>query len=248
MLPQTPMVEIERQRLPEGQFEWVSALTSNIVSFGNQLTAAERTLCHNLWHTMSRVVSPVTIPNLNKLTHQPKNLPVMLATLNMCRLAWFDSDLKAVLRCPPFSALYTAHQVKAFGWDRAFAASVLDAPVTLLMYGPNVWLTVETVCPRSEEILKFRVIATEDEILQFDAPPQAEQWRVWIPLPDSADGGDYLPQFDNMRGKINAFNTPADLDTHRQYQNDPPGAVYTFEQAIYLSNCLLRAYRIALND
>lgn len=237
------MLEVDAQRLPEGQSMWVTALLREIYALGSRLTPAERVLCTNLWHALSKAIAPIPIGNLTRLTHQSTDIQALLTGLNARRLVWIDPDLRAVLRCPPFSALHTPHEVKAFGWNRAFAASFIDSPLTLLTYGPNVWITSQSICPRSGEMLKFRVMVDDTFTLYIDIPPEAEQWRVWLPLPDILPDQDLLFHLDSLRSKINIFNSQADLDTHRQYQNDPIGAVYTISQSTYLSNCLLHCYR-----
>ena len=47
------------------------------------------------------------------------------------------------------------------------------------------------------------------------------------------------------RLRIGAYHTQEDLDTQRFYEDGPPGMVYTLEQAMYLSECLLFGYRRA---
>jgi hypothetical protein len=166
----------------------------------------------------------------------------MIAHLNRLGLLWFDDDLRAILQCPPFSVLHTPHQVKVFGWERAYASSLLDIPATLLVYGPNVWLEAKTTCPRAGETLTFRVRLREDDSTQFELPDEFENWRVWLPLPD-ARSDDAFSDFHKIRSKISAFYSDQDLDTHRQYETSSSGIVYTLEQALYLSSLLIQVYR-----
>jgi hypothetical protein len=167
-----------------------------------------------------------------------------METLNDRKLLWYDHDLRAVLQCPPFSVLHTPHQVKVFGWERIYASSFIDIPITLMVYGPNTWLSAQSVCPRSGETLAYKIKMREDFTLQADPPREASRWRIWIPpiAPADSDAEPYL-QFHRLRSKINAFNSESDLEMHREYDSpNDPGVVYTFEQAMYLSSLFLVAY------
>jgi hypothetical protein len=205
------------------------------------LTYIERTIYTTIWMLIARVSAPIVAPNLN---YKPDVIRAALDKLIHNRLMWFDNDLHAVLQCPPFSALHTPHQVKAFGWERAYMCSIVDAPLSLLVYGPNTWLNVETVCPRSGEYLRFRVMLDDHFALKIDAPAQATQWRIWVP--SSEDGALSLgPQ--GSRARMNAFHSEADFDIYRYYRPDEIGAMYTLEQAVYLSQCLLESLRKSLS-
>jgi hypothetical protein len=189
---------------------------------------------------IARASAPIVARNLN---YKPEVIQSALDNLIARKLLWYDGDLRAVLQCPPFSALHTTHQIKTFGWERAYACSFVDAPLALLIYGPNTWMEVHSTCPRSGEELRYRVMLDDSFALRMDAPASANQWRVWIP--SQVESLDSL----GVRGErahMNAFHTPADLDTYRHYNPEAVGTVYTLPQAVYFSECLLRTYQRAL--
>ncbi|MBI5670222.1 MAG: hypothetical protein HZC41_19690 [Chloroflexi bacterium] len=233
---------VDDRRLPDGQAAWVEALLSQYVLLLETLSGDELALYRHTWKQMARHNAPVVARSLLQPGQTVHRVQQIIIHLNACKLLWFDDDLRAILQCPPFSVLHTAHEVKAFGWDRSYTCSFLDMPLTLLIYGPNVWLTCASKCPRSGETLSFRVRMTEDFRLEADTPFQ--DWRVWLPLPDTP-ATDAYPDFYRLRPRINAFYSPADLDTHRQYHTGDAGVVYTLPQSLYLSECLLGVYRFA---
>jgi hypothetical protein len=238
---------MDATRLPDGQATWALALVQRIVEVLNAISSEERAVYSQVWKLMALYGSPITTNHFADLKYPAEHIRQVLAALDEIGLLWFDGDLRAVLRCAPFSVLHTPHPVKVFGWERAYAASLIEAPATLLVYGPNVWLNVQTTCPRSGETLKFRVMVRDDSTLRYDAPPDAEHWVIWLPLPDDPLEGDVFDWLQLSRLRIGAYHTQEDLDTQRFYEDGPPGMVYTLEQALYLSECLLFGYRRALD-
>lgn len=230
------------RRLPEGQAAWVEALLSQYLLLLQTLSNDERALYYQTWKQMARHNASVVVRSFLQPGQSAPRLQPIIAALNAHKLLWFDDDLRAILQCPPFSVLHTAHEVKAFGWDRSYTCCFADMPLTLLVYGPNVWLNCASKCPRSGETLTFRVRMSEDYRLEAEIP--ANDWRVWLPLPSSPSAEAYQ-DFHRLRPRINAFYSPADLDTHRQYHSGEAGVVYTVEQSLYLSECLLSVYRFA---
>lgn len=234
---------VDDRRLPDGQAAWVEAVRASYLLLIESLSPPERDLYGQTWQHMARYVMPVMARSFMRSGQSSGHLQQAIATLNRCKLLWFDDDLHAILQCPPFSVLHTPHEVKAFGWERTYACSLVDMPLVLLVYGPNMWLDCATRCPRSGEVLRFRVRMGEGFRFQMDAPPN--NWRIWLPLA-AATAPDPYQDFHRLRPRIHAFNSPADLDTHRQYQADSSdGAVYTLEQALYLGECLAHVYRFA---
>ncbi len=243
----TESLYLDAARLPDGQAAWASALVQRIVELLDAVSSEQRTVYTQVWRLMAMFGSPITTNHFADLKYAAERIRQVLADLNDIGLLWFDEDLRAVLRCAPFSVLHTPHPVKVFGWERAYAASLIEAPVTLLVYGPNVWLNVQTTCPRSGETLKFRVMVRDDSTLRYDPPPGAEHWVIWLPLPDDPLEGDVYGWLHASRLHIGAYHTQEDLDTQRYYEGGAAGAVYTLEQAMYLSECLLSAYKRALD-
>lgn len=234
-------MQLDPARLPPDELHNIKMMVAFVQENVRSLNQTERMIYTTVWMHIARAVAPVGAGNLNFRLDIAK---AGLSKLTRQRLVWFDDDLRAVLQCPPFSALHTSHEVKAFGWEKAYVCSFIDAPLSLLIYGPNAWLDVESTCPRSGEILRYKVKLDSDHQLHVDAPIEAETWRIWMPSPD--DG--YLSTAPHgIRGRVNAFLTQADFDTYQQYHPDPlPGSLYTLSQAVYLSECLLRAYQTAL--
>lgn len=234
----------DARRLPEGQMDWVRAAVEGYAALVNELSPDERSLYGSIWRYLARHHAPATSRQFSHLNLAPLAVSELMEVLNDQKLLWYDNDLRAVLQSPPFSVLHTPHQVKVFGWERIYASSFVDIPVTLMVYGPNTWLTAQTVCPRSGETLTYKIKMREDFTLQADPPREASRWRVWIPrsAQEEIEIDPYL-QFHRLRSRINAFNSEGDLEMHREYTapNDP-GAVYTFDQAMYLSSLLLVAY------
>jgi hypothetical protein len=234
----------DARRVPEGQIDWLRAAIEGYTALVNGLSPDERGLYGGMWRYLARYHAPATSRQFRHLNMAPVVVGQIMETLNDHKLLWFDEDLRAVLQCAPFSVLHTAHQVKVFGWERIYASSFVDIPVTLMVYGPNTWLSAQTVCPRSGETLSYKIKMREDFTLQADPPREASRWRIWMPMPTQPDPdlSPYL-QFHRLRPRINAFYSENDLIMHREYTApDAPGVIYTFEQAQYLSNLLLVAY------
>jgi hypothetical protein len=234
----------DARRLPDGQLDWARAAVEGYTVLIDSLSPDERALYGSIWRFLARNHAPATSRQFKHLNLAPAAVSTMIHTLNDQKLVWYDEDLRAVLQCPPFSVLHTPHQVKVFGWERIYVSSFIDIPITLMIYGPNTWLNAQSVCPRSGETLAYKIKMREDFTLQADPPREAERWRIWIPLPTlpDLDTAPYL-QLHRLRPRINAFHNEGDLDTHRQYNSpEEPGVVYSFEQALYLSNLLLLAY------
>jgi hypothetical protein len=247
MMNSTESLYIDGTRLPDGQAAWVLALVQRLSELLNSISSEERTVYTQVWKLMAMFGSPITTNHFADLKYPAERIRHVLTALNDAGLLWFDEDLRAVLRCAPFSVLHSPHHIKVFGWERAYSASFIEAPATLLVYGPNVWLHVQTTCPRSGETLKFRVMVRDDATLRYDAPPDAEHWVIWLPQPDNLLEGDVYDWLQASRLRIGAYHTQEDLDTQRFYEDGPPGTVYSLEQALYLSECLLYGYRRALD-
>jgi hypothetical protein len=172
----------------------------------------------------------------------------MIISLHTRGLLWYDPELHGILQCAPFSALHTPHQIKAFGWELTYACSFVDIPLTLFVYGPNCWVEAHSTCPRSGERLSFRLMMREDGTIETDVPDEAVRWCVWLPLPSQRSMEAY-GVFNALRPKIQAFYSLQDLETHREYQNDDSGVIYSFDQALYLGSRLLSVYSaISRND
>ncbi|MCB9454519.1 MAG: hypothetical protein H6671_00870 [Anaerolineaceae bacterium] len=239
---------IDEQRLPGGQAAWINSVITQYTALVDELSADERRLYAYIWESMTRFIAPVSIRQYSGIKQPQIVIQQMVASLNTRKLLWYDDDLRAILQCPPYSVLHTSHQVKAFGWGRAFASSFVDAPSALLVYGPNVWVDMQGTCPRSGEELTLRVKMREDFKLEFDVPSGGEGWCVWLPsYPEETPERTYQ-EFNILRSKINVFHSLQDLQTHQQYQDDEGvGVIYTLEQALYASQFLLYAYSRVLN-
>lgn len=235
--------DIDSSRLPEEQSSAAITLMEQVESRIKELSSQQRHIYTKIWGVLARATAPVVAQQLNADT--PYSVKIALETLVEKKLVWFDDDLKAVLQCPPFSALHTAHEVKAFGWNRAYTCSVIDASLALLFYGPNTGLTVTSQCPRSGEKLQFRVTLNSEDQLKLEAPPESSNWCVWIPQP-MVDNLEVGPR--SQRSMINMFHSRADLDTYQHYHSEnPAGAIYTLPQAIYLSEQLFKSYNSAFD-
>lgn len=231
---------VDSRRLPDGQAVWVESLLSQYLGLVQALAPEERALYAQTWQHMARHSAPVVVRSFARSGYSTFSLQRAITTLNNYKLLWFDDDLRAILQCPPFSVLHTVHEVKAFGWERSYACSFVDIPLTLLVYGPNMWLECSSQCPHSGEKLRFRVRMNEHFRFEVDAPPNA--WCIWLPLP-AVPADDPYQDFHWLRPRIHAYFSAADLDTHHPYQGDDAGVVYTLEQALYLGECLASAYR-----
>ncbi len=236
-------MDIDRTRLPADQLDNVTKLITFVEENIRDLLHVERVIFTTLWMYIARASAPVTANNLKQ---RPMVIKATMDKLIHKRLIWFDTDLRAVLQCPPFSALHTAHEVKAFGWEATHECSFIDAPLALLIYGPNTWLNVQSTCPRSGEVLNYQVLLDSDQQLQIKAPAKAADWCVWIP---NTEDGILSLETSGLRSRINAFHTQADYQTYEHYHAEfATGTLYTLPQAIYLSECLLKAYQQALAD
>jgi hypothetical protein len=229
---------LDTQRLP-GE-DRLQVVASQLEALLARLSPEERSLIPQIWKHIATYNTPAAARKL--VNRQATRDQQLISGLSERSLLWFDSDLQAVLQCPPFSALHTPHEIKVFGWERTHASSFIDLPGTLMMYGPNVWLDARSTCPRSGEKMQFRLRLGGDGTLDYEAPPESSAWRVWLPFSDEA-APDAYTQFHSLRPKINLFFTLDDLETHRHYQSEGEGVVYAFEHALYLSMSLARAYR-----
>lgn len=236
---------VDETRLPEGQAQWVADLIASQAAAIRELSSEERLLYAHIWKHIAHHAKPPAARQFGHISPKTRRLQQAINRLKERHLIWFDEALQAVLQCPPFSALNTTHQVKAFGWERTFATSFVELPCTLAVYGPNVWLEARSICPRSGETLAYRARMREDHTLQVEALA-ADRWRIWVPLP-AATNPQPLLEFNQIRPRIHAFYTLDDLATYRQY--DPTGVagvIYTFDQAIYLGEYLLQAYILVM--
>jgi hypothetical protein len=229
---------LDIEQLPGG--EWLQAVVGQFESLITQLSAEERSFIVQIWKHIATYNTPAAARKL--VNRQASRDQQIIFGLSGQNLLWFDTDLQAVLQCPPLSALHTPHEVKVFGWERTHASSFMDIPSALLVYGPNVWLEARSTCPRSGEKMSFRLRLNADRMLDSDAPPEASEWHVWLPL-TGEDPAEAYAQFHSARSKINLFFTRNDLETQRQYQSERDGMVYTFEQALYLGSALAQVYR-----
>jgi hypothetical protein len=236
---------LDATHLPDGQIDWTRTLVDQFVMLLDSLTADERGLYQQIWKQIAVRHDPIPLRQFGQIHRNSPPPEQTIANLSERKLVWYDRDLKAILQCPPFSILHTPHHVKAFGWERAHAVSALDIPSTLLIYGPNVWLDVQTACPRSGEMISFQIKMRQDHTLEWQAPPDSEAWRMWIPLADPP-AADAYGELHELRSRIHIFYTQNDLDTHRHYQSYSGGIVYTLDQAMYLGNALLHCYASTL--
>lgn len=240
MIPSYPINKrpVDASRLPDHQAAYVSRVMNHLTQTIAALLPVERTIYTSIWTLIARMSAPIVARNLHD---KPAVSQAALDHLIAANLIWYDPELRAILQCPPFSALHTPHEVKTFGWERAYASSFIDAPLALLIYGPNTWMNIHSVCPRSGEELHFRVLLDDTGDLRIDAPADATTWRIWIP----GELETMLALGPHTR-RISAFRSEADLATDRHYHPHEIGAIYTLNQAIYLSACLLSVYQLAL--
>ncbi|MBZ0301164.1 MAG: hypothetical protein K8J31_15560 [Anaerolineae bacterium] len=217
------------------QLEQVNTLIDHITRQFKLFTPAQRTACITLWTLIARTAAPVTQTTLRRELIDDSTLKALVDA----GVIWYDSDLKAVLQCPPFSALNTRHQVKAFGWNRSFVCNFLSTPLAVLLYGPNTWLQVQSTCRRSGDELVFSVMLDDHRTLHTRTSEDAANWRISIQIP-TADAP--LPGRYRTCPEANVFHSLADLETYYHYYPDAATVVYTFDEAIAFSSHLLRAY------
>src|SRR5262245_8607177 len=115
---------MDATRLPDGQATWAWALVQRIVEILNTVSSEERAVYSQVWKLMALYGSPITSNHFADLKYPADHIRRVLADLDKIGLLWFDEDLRAILRCAPFSVLHTPHPVKVFGWERAYAASL----------------------------------------------------------------------------------------------------------------------------
>lgn len=203
------------------------------------LAAQERGVITTLWTLIARSGMPVPFKHahLQSLSH----VSDVMTDLQQRGLLWSDRDMQAVLQCPPFSAIPTACPVKAFGWNPAYACSFMDAPLTLLLYGPNAWLEVKAACHETKMPMQFRVMLDDQHDLHIETPETAAGWTVWMPQAVM----EYPPGPECVEPGI--FATCDGFESYRAKHPDEEGVGYTFQEAIRFSEMMLRAYREALS-
>ena len=235
-------MNLDASRLPPGEAENVKKFVSFVQTRIEKLARLDRIIYTMIWTNLARTTIPVTPRVLSKYREETVNFAFQRLVENS--LIWFDDEMQAVLQCPPFSALHTHHEVKAFGWERAYVCSIIDAPLSLLVYGPNAWLKIESTCPRSGEILTYRVKLDSNQHLELDAAAESANWRIWIPR---TENGNLPVEPMGIRSRIHGFNTQTDFETYRQYHPETnAGTLYNIEQTLYLSECLLHGFQQAL--
>lgn len=224
---------------PEGQAEWISTLHESVGRALLDLDRDQRGMLRRVWEYMANHTTP---PPLKLFSQIPQAL-ALLVELSAAHLLLYDGQLRSVLQAPPFSAIQTPHQIKAFGWERVYITSPLDAPLALLIYGPNVWMEMRTVCPQTGASLVYRLMMQEDGGLVPEQPGDAVSWRLWIPLPQqSLEEPAYV--FNRRRSQIRFFQTEADLERFRMRQGSSEGMVFTCQQALAFSRQILALYAL----
>jgi hypothetical protein len=231
------VVTIDSARLPAVHVAPVAALVGTLDTFIADLSPLERSTYTLFWSLIARAAAPVVVRDA--MEPGSDHGQQLIDKLSDQHLIWYDHDLRAVLQCPPFSALHSSHIVKAFGWDRAYVPSFLDTLLAIMLYGPNTWLKIDTTCPRSGERLGMRVMQQPGGTLRLDTPQDAATWRAWVPDPSVDQLG---VGFHGSRAALNLFNSQADLETYLRYHADVEGAIYTLDQVAYLAQCLLTVY------
>ncbi|MBZ0285982.1 MAG: hypothetical protein K8I30_00100, partial [Anaerolineae bacterium] len=96
----------DARRLPPQTIDHVSAMMTAVTQPINALLPIERTIYTALWLLIARASAPIVIRNL---PYKPEILQAALDHLIAERLLWYDNAMRAVLQCPPFSALHTPH-------------------------------------------------------------------------------------------------------------------------------------------
>jgi hypothetical protein len=223
--------------LTSEQIVQVETLAQRLQTTLAALSPPERSTIPSIWTLMAQATTPIALTH----SYQP-DIALIMNRLATIRLVWYDTELRSVLQCPPFSALTTEHQVKVFGWNMAYVCTFIDAPLALLLYGPNTWMDVYSRCQRSGEPLHFRVIQGDHCRLTVESSQDTTAWRVW--LPDTLARG--LPGPPGKYRGASAFVTPQDLETYRYYFPTESGLAYTLDQAMILCMCLLQVYGQAL--
>lgn len=235
------LVDCELERFDPQQSEQVQAVVRAAQQSVQALTESECQTLRSIWALIAQSTSPIAISANNR--QGDATLQRNLIRLIAASLIWYDDDLRGVLQCPPFSALTTNHLVKAFGWSPAQVCSLVDAPLALLLYGPNTWLTVQSICQQSGEQLEFRVLINDQQRIKTHTPLEAADWRIWVPTMPPGD-----PHTDRDQHAAISFYSLADYETYSHYHSEDPGALYSFYEAMALSECLLKVYAAVLSS
>lgn len=223
--------------LPTGQAEWMQSLFDNLGRILMDIDRDQRHMLRRIWEFMASHTVP---PTLKLFTQNPQAL-ALLVELNETQLILYDGQLRSVLQAPPFSIVQTPHQIKAFGWERVYVTSPLDAPLALLTFGPNVWMEMRTICPQTGAALVIRLMMREDGALIPESSGDTSQWCLWLPLPDqSLEEPSHI--FNRRRSHTRFFQTRDDLERFRIRQGSAGGVVFTFEQALAFSRHLVNLY------
>jgi hypothetical protein len=217
----------------------VNALLEQVKRRFHRFTTQEREVFTTLWMSIARVGMPVPIHPAP--IHNITNMMAVVAQLEQRGLLWLDVDMQAVLQCPPFSAIRTNHLVKAFGWNAAYACTLADVPLTLLLYGPNAWLEIKTICHETGSPLTFSVLLDEHRHLHLETPDEAADWRVWIPH-------SIIDQPPSIERDVGLFATCDALDAYCAKHPEQEGVSYSINEAILLSEALILAYKQALSN
>ena len=222
------------------QAEQVADLTQKLQAEFESLDADSRQALSLIWGLIAQATAPIAI---NATSRQSEtSLQHNLESLSAAGFIWYDTDLRCVLQCPPFSALTTNHRVKAFGWDNAQVCSLVDAPLALLLYGPNTWMTVCSICHYSGEELEFQMMVDDNLRFRTHMPLEARDWHIWVP-----SAGADVHRTDHQQHAARSFFTAADFETYRESGPEEAGVLYDIDEAMAFSRCLLRIYHKALN-
>ncbi|MAS32381.1 MAG: hypothetical protein CL610_00145 [Anaerolineaceae bacterium] len=249
MIPVHPNSEshCNLERFTPEQAQQARAILEYAVRRFEHLTAPDRVALTNIWTLLARASAPVSLTGMLSGAkqrydhHMQSALPRLINT----GLVWYDEELKSVLQCPPFSALTTRHQVKAFGWNPAYVCTFLDGPLSLLLYGPNVWLQINSKCQRSGDELQMRIRWNNENELEVEAPDTAEGWYVWVrDVPETPPPHGQ----DTNAPRTALFHTRTDLETNRHYHPEQTGLAYSLADAVYLGECLLNTCKAALTQ
>ncbi len=239
-LSSSPGGSCDLERFRPEQAEQISALLHSTQQQLQALSPNECQTLRTIWTMIAQTSAPIAISATSR--QSDADVQRTLDGLSAAGLIWYDADLRCVLQCPPFSALTTNHSVKAFGWNSSQVCSLIDAPLALLLYGPNTWITVTSTCEHSGEALEYRVLASDMQRVKTHTPLEAASWCVWLPtLPDSDPG----PTGDQHAAI--SFYTQADFETYRLYHAEEPGVLYSFYEAMAFSECLYKLYHSFLS-